>query len=202
MTEEAYKRFQAWVEDKEANPIYASVRGSVYRAALEKEPERTVKILKDEWFNTKSVDGKLVCLSALGLVKDPEIVEKSILTFNFNTAPAHDSVPSADMHALGAMLGANTVARPIQWKFLKENYDAAISKLGNPIVVDRYMNLSLSKFTSLEAVEDIEAFFKDKDTKSFDRTLETVKDKIRGRAAYKKRDSAALKEWLAANQYI
>ena len=199
--EEAYKRFNAWAEDPEANPIYASIRGSVYRSALEKDPARAVDLLKKEWFNTKSVDGKLVCLSVLGLCKDADLVKNNLLPFNFNTTPASNSVPSADMHALGNSLAVNRVARPIQWQFIKDNYDAAISKLGNPIVVDRFINLSLSKFTTLDAVKDIEEFFKDKDTKSFDRTLETAKDKIRGRAAYKERDAAALKEWLVANGY-
>ncbi|KAK0388040.1 hypothetical protein NLU13_4284 [Sarocladium strictum] len=200
-TEEAYKRFNAWAENPDANPIYASIRGSVYRSGLEKDPARAVELLKKEWFNTKSVDGKLVCLSVLGLCKDTDLLKKSIIPFNFNTTPASDSVPSADMHALGNSLAVNRVARPIQWQFFKDNYDAAISKLGNPIVVDRYINISLSKFTSLDDVQDIETFFKDKDTKSFDRTLETVKDKIRSRAAYKERDAAALKEWLGANGY-
>lgn len=85
---------------------------------------------------------------------------------------------------------------------MKANWDAVIAKLGNPVVVDRYMNLSLSRFTDEAVVQDIEEFMKDKDTKSFDRTLGTVKDKIRGRAAYKARDAAALKEWLGVNGYI
>jgi hypothetical protein len=41
----------------------------------------------------------------------------------------------------------------------------------------------------------------DKDTSSFNRTLGTVKDKIRGRAAYRERDSEKLKEWLSAHGY-
>jgi hypothetical protein len=64
------------------------------------------------------------------------------------------------------------------------------------------VRVSLGSFTDDSVVDEIDQFFKDKDTKSFDRTLETVKDKIRGRAAYKKRDAASLKEWLGANKYL
>lgn len=105
------------------------------------------------------------------------------------------------MHALGGGLGGNRIARPLQWEFVKQNYDAVVAKLGNPIVVDRFINVSLRRFTDEAAIADIEEFFKDKDTKSFDRTLGTVKDKIRGNAAYKQRDGEALKKWLGENGY-
>lgn len=85
---------------------------------------------------------------------------------------------------------------------MKKNWDACVAKLGNPVVVDRYINVSLSRFTDEAVIKDIEDFMKDKDTKSFDRTLETVKDKISGRAAYRLRDAAVLKQWLGANGYI
>lgn len=85
---------------------------------------------------------------------------------------------------------------------MKNNWDLAVAKLGNPIVVDRYVGISLNTFTDVAILDEIEQFFKDKDTSSFDRTLETAKDRIRGRAAYKKRDSDALKQWLSSNGYF
>ncbi|KAH6885724.1 peptidase family M1-domain-containing protein [Thelonectria olida] len=200
--EEAFKRFNAWVEDAEANPLPPPLRVAIWRAAINKEPARTVEILKKEWFTTKSVDGKLFSLSVLGLVKDEELLLKEIIPFNFNQSPPSNAVPSGDMHVLGGSVSANIIGRPLQWKFMKENWDAVIAKLGNPVVVDRYINTSLSRFTNLEAIDDIQAFMKDKDTKSFDRTLGTVIDKIRGRAAYRERDTAVLKEWLGAHGYL
>ncbi|CZS77032.1 unnamed protein product [Fusarium graminearum] len=197
----ALKRFNAWVEDPEANPIPAPLRVAVWRAAMIKEPARTVEILKKEWLNTKSIDGKLLSLSVLGTVKDAEILKKDVIPFNFNQSPPSNAVPAGDMHVLGGSVANNVVGRPVQWQFMKDNWDAVITKLGNPVVVDRYMNLSLSRFTDVSAVEDIEKFMADKDTSSFNRTLGTVKDKIRGRAAYRERDSEKLKEWLSAHGY-
>lgn len=160
-----------------------------------------MEILKKEWFTTKSIDGKMLCLSALSAPEDEQIL-KDLVAFNFNTGPPNNANNAADMHVLGMGLSGNPVGRQVQWTFMKNNWDACVSKLGNPIVVDRFVRVSLGGFTDVAVVEDIEQFFKDKDTKSFDRTLETVKDKIRGRAAYKARDSALLKEWLGANGYL
>lgn len=201
VTEEALKRFNTWVENPEAGSIPAPLRVAVWRAAIMKEPARTVEILKKEWFNTKSIDGKLLSLSVLGTVKDAELLAKEVIPFNFNESPPSNAVPAGDMHVLGGSVASNVIGRPLQWQFMQDNWDAVITKLGNPVVVDRYMKLSLGSFTNVSAVDEIEKFMADKDTSSFNRTLETVKDKIRGRAAYRERDSEKLKEWLSAHGY-
>jgi aminopeptidase N len=42
------------------------------------------------------------------------------------------------------------------------------------VVLNRVVTLSLRKFSSKEKAQDIEAFFKDKDVKGFDRGLNQV----------------------------
>ncbi|KAI8231737.1 Aminopeptidase 2 [Colletotrichum sp. SAR 10_96] len=204
VTEEATKRFNAWVEDPKANPLHPALRTPVFRVAVKNDTARAVEVLKKEWFTTPAIDGKEVCLSNLGFVRDTEIIKKTLLPFLWNKsppAPASDSIPSADMHMLGSAFAGNSVARQLQWNYLKNNWEACVEKLSNPIVVDRFIQVSLGKFTDFDSVKDIESFFADKDTSAFSRTLETVKDKVRGRAAYRERDAASLKEWLVANKY-
>ena len=72
---------------------------------------------------------------------------------------------------------------------------------GNMVVLDRFLRLSLNKFTDLEAEQDIATFFKGKDNRGYDRTLGVVSDTIKGRAAYRKRDKEILLEWLKAHSY-
>ncbi|KAL7906930.1 peptidase family M1 domain-containing protein [Trichoderma velutinum] len=199
---EALKRFNAWVENPEANAIPPSLRGAVWRAGLDDNAARNVEVLKNEWFSTKAIDGKLIALAALSTVDDADIIKNNLIPFNFNTSPPQNAVPAADMHVLGGNLALHPTGRSLQWEFMKNNWDLAVAKLGNPIVVDRFVGLSLKTFTDAAILDDIEQFFKDKDTHSFDRTLETAKDRIRGRAAYKKRDSDALKQWLSSNGYF
>lgn len=132
-----------------------------------------------------------------------KLIQETILPFLFNLsppAPASDSVPTADLHTLGGALAANSVARPLLWKYLQGNWDVATKKMANPVILDRFIKV-LGKFTDAKYIEEIDVFFKDKDTSFFDRTLEQVKDSIRGRAAYRERDAAVLKEWLSAHGY-
>lgn len=196
---EAMRRFDEWVASNGAKAIHASLRGPVWSTAVIKDPVRAVEVLKKEWLETKSVDGKIISLSAMARVHDPELINTTILPFNFGKAS--DCVPAADMHVLGRGLADQPVGRKLQWQYLQHNWDACSSKLGNPIVVDRFISTSLNRFTDASDVEDIDLFFKDKDTHSFDRTLRTVKDTVLARAAYKKRDQASLREWLRAHHY-
>jgi aminopeptidase N len=106
------------------------------------------------------------------------------------------------MHSLGTSLAANSVARNLQWEYTRENWDKLTTKMANPVVLDRFVKISLNKFIDDKFITEIDQFFENKDTSSFDRTLEQVKDAIRGRAAYYRRGAALLKEWLQANGYI
>ncbi|EON96044.1 putative peptidase family m1 protein [Phaeoacremonium minimum UCRPA7] len=200
--EEAFSRFNAY---KESKSLTADLRTPVFRVALQRDPVGATAFLKDEWYNTTAVDGKEVLLLVLGHVSDPEVIKSTLLPFLFNIsppAPAKDSIPSADMHILAGSLANNRVARPLLWEFMKNNWDDIEKKIsGNPILLDRLIKVSLSKFADYGMLEEIDSFFADKDKTRFDRTLEQVKDLIRGRAAYKERDAAVLKEWLTTNGY-
>lgn len=205
VTEEALKRFKAYAASPKENKLQADLRSPVYRVALKSDPSGTTTFLKNEWYEAPAVDSTSLCLSVLGSCSDETVIKNTLLPFLVNIsppAPASESVPPADMHMLAGALSANRVARPLLWTFVKENWAQIQEKIGgNPIVVDRFVNVSLSKFTSYKCVEEIEAFFKDKDTSAYNRTLESAKDKVRGRAAYRERDVAVLKEWLVANKY-
>lgn len=205
VTEEALKRFAAHSASPKDNPLHADLRSPIYRVALKSDPVGTTTFLKEQWYTTDAVDGKEVCLTVLGNCTDESVITSTLIPFVFNLsppAPASDSVPAGDAHYLSSTLAANRVARPLLWQFVKENWAQVEKKLGgNPIILDRFVNVTLSKFTTFKDVEDIDAFFKDKDRTAFDRTLETAKDKVRGRAAYRERDAGVLKEWLSANGY-
>ncbi|KAI1388603.1 peptidase family M1-domain-containing protein [Hypoxylon trugodes] len=201
--EKAKSLFNSWAD--KGTPLHPNLRTVAYRTAIKTDPARTVPILKKEWYTGASIDGREVCLASLGHVRDLELITKSILPFNCDLsppAPPSESVPSGDMHTLGSALSTNSVARPIQWKYIQENWEKLTTKMANPVVLDRFVKLTLQRFTDTKYIAEIDAFFKDKDTSAFDRTLEQVKDAIRGRAAYRERDAENIKEWLGANGYL
>jgi aminopeptidase N len=196
--EKGTQLFEAWSEKGTAlNP---SLRSVVYRAGVKANPVKAYEVLKKEWETTTSPDGKDFALAALGAIRDEDTIANKVIPFLFSTGTV--SVPTADMHSLGMNLANNSAARPLLWKYLQENWAQACAKMANPIILDRFVKTSLSKFTDAKSLEELDAFFQDKDTSAFDRTLEQVKDAVRGRAAYRTRDANLLKEWLTANKYV
>jgi hypothetical protein len=198
---EAVKRFDAFaVGQREA--VHPDLRIPIFRAGVRANPSAAVTFLQKEWATTPAVDGKEVALQAIGYATDTEVINTSILPFNMGPDKA-TTVPAGDVHIIASVLAAGTVGRKAQWEWIQKSWEShIIPKIGgNPIVLDRFVNLALPKFSDRQSLEEIEAFFKGKDTKAFDRTLETVKDKIRGRIAYRERDAAGLREWLVARGY-
>ena len=61
--------------------------------------------------------------------------------------------------------------------------------------------MGLPKFSDLKTRDEIDAFFKDRDTTMFTRSLVIVHDSITGNAAYKERDEKQLLEWLKVHGY-
>ncbi|KAI1863297.1 uncharacterized protein JN550_009617 [Neoarthrinium moseri] len=196
--EKGAQLFDTW--SKDGTGLNPSLRSVVYRAGVKTDPAKAFDVLKREWGTSTSPDGKDFALAAVGHIRDENLINNKVIPFLFNMSS--DSVASADMHSLGAVLSGNSAARPLLWKFFQDNYDLATKKMANPIVLDRFIRVTLNKFTDAKYLDEIDAFFRGKDTSAFDRTLEQVKDVVRGRAAYRQRDAAAIKEWLAANQYI
>ena len=169
---------------------------AVFRIAIENGGKSEYETVKQEYLSTTSVDGKEICLQAMGRVKAKDLIE-DFLDFQFS-----DKVAIQDNHTGSIALSMNNKARDTLWSYIKANWDRVHAKLSqNMIVLDRYLKTSLSRFASHEAERDIANFFKDKDTTGYDRGLVQVADSIRANADYKKRDEKIVEEWLVAHGF-
>ena len=56
--------------------------------------------------------------------------------------------------------------------------------------------------TSMEAVHEIEAFFKDKSTKGFDQALAQSLDAVRAKANWVERDAKDVRSWLGERGFL
>ena len=190
----AQSQWKAYI--KNGTPIHPSLRLPVYRIIVTEDGEEAYNSLKQEYASTTSIDGKEICLQAMGRVQSPELA-REFLNFQFS-----DKVATQDVHSGSIVLAANPKTRDVLWSYIKEHWSIVHKKLaGNPVVLDRYLKQSLSKFTSLEVDEDIQKFFETKDTKGYDRGLVQVSDTVRSNAGYKDRDEKLVLEWLETHGY-
>lgn len=169
---------------------------AVFQIAIRELGEPAYKAVREEYLNTTSIDGKETCLLALGKVQTTALAD-DFLDFQFS-----DKVATQDVHSGSISLAANSKVRSALWDYIKQHWEAVHHKLsGNPVVLDRYLKTTLAKFASHEIEKDIASFFRDKDTKGYDRGLIQVSDTVKANASYKERDEAIVLEWLKAHEY-
>lgn len=203
---EANRRFTAYQIDPLSNPIPPNLRAMVFRVAVTTNPVDVVPFLIEEWEKTDTIDGKEICLTALGHADNLGLVEQQVLPMLFNMpwdSAQLKSVPPSDMQFLATSLAGNPATRLLQWTWMKSHWSSLESKIGkNSTILYCLVGATLYTLTDTSILTEIEKFFEDLDTTAFAHTLEVAKDRIRGRAGYLQRDDAKLREWLTANGYV
>lgn len=192
---EGKKRFEAWkAGDQKA--IHQNLRSAVFKMTVANGGKDEWNTIKEEYLKTTSVDGKEICLSALGRSKDKELVTQLL---EFATS---ETVPPQDAHTAIVATAANNTNRLVGWEFTRDQWERVKKRLGvSNIVLDRWIKMGFTNFADKEVAKDIENFFKDKDTTAFARSLVIISDSISANANYKARDEKVLLEWLQANGY-
>ena len=193
--DEAQRRFEAY-RSGDTNAIHNNLRSAIFQIVVREGGKPAYEAVQEEYSRTTSIDGKETCLIAMSKVQTPDLVN-DFMDFQFS-----NEVATQDVHAGSWSLAANPKARDTFWAYIKQNWELVSKKLGgNPVVLDRFLKLSLSKFVSYEFEKDMRTFFEGKDTKGYDRGLVQVSDGVKANAAYKEREQELVLEWLKAHGY-
>ncbi|KIX08936.1 uncharacterized protein Z518_00014 [Rhinocladiella mackenziei CBS 650.93] len=192
---EGKKKFAAW-KSGDARAIHQNLRGVIFNLAVANGGQEEYDTVKAEFKRTTSVDGKEICISALGRSKNPDHAWDLLV---FVTS---EDVPPQDAHGGIVAVSANNETRGVAWEFTKTKWERVSKRLAvTNVVIDRWIKMGLPKFSDTAIRDDITEFFKDKDTGAFSRSLVIVSDTITGNANYKQRDEAQLLEWLKTHGY-
>ena len=193
---QARRRFELWSTGKDKSAVHTNLRSSIFGIVISEGGRPEYEAVQEEYLHTDSVDGKEICLAALGRSKDAILV-KEYLDFIFS-----DKVAIQDVHSGAVSLAANSKVRHVLWEYIKNNWAAVEARLSaNNVVFERFVRMGLSKFADHGTGADISSFFQNKDTSAYDRALVIVSDSIRTNARYKERDERLVLEWLQAHGY-
>lgn len=185
------------MSNKDSKTIPPDLRSAIFGINLQNGGPEEYQAVKLEYLHTTSPDGKEICLRSLGKTEDPALA-KDFLEFFLS-----EKVPIQDIHVGAISLAANNKLRDLLWQAVKANWETIETRLSsNPIVLDRFLRVGLQKFADHETEKEIVTFFKDKDTKRFERSLVIISDSVRGNANYKERDQQVILEWLQAQGYV
>nr|POF17706.1 aminopeptidase 1 [Quercus suber] len=193
---EAQKRFDQYMAGDTA-AIHPSLRAAVYKTAIKYGGQPAYQKVRDEYLNTKAIDGKEIALQSMGQVQTPDLA-LDYLKFGFSPA-----VAIQDVHSVSTSLANNSKVRIANWDYIKAEWPMIRAKLSdNMVVLERFVRMSLQKYASHEVEQDIASFFKDKDNTGYDRGLAVVSDTIKGNARYRERDMENIRAWLKAKEYL
>ena len=190
---EGKKRFEAW---KLGGKLDQNLRAVVLNMNIASGGRSEYDTVKQEYLRSTSVNAKEACLQALGRTKDPQLA-RNLLEF-----VTSGDVPIQDSHYGPGAVAANNSTRNEVWNFTKTQWKRLNDRLAvNHVCMDRWMKLGLNSYSDHAIERDISEFFKDKDTRAYDRSLIVVSDTIKGNANYKERDEKLVLEWLEAHGY-
>lgn len=192
---EGQKKFAAW-KSGDDKAIHQNLRGVIFNLAVANGGQEEYDTIKAEFKKTTSADGKEICIQALGRSKDPTHAWDLL---EFVTS---EEVAPQDAHGGIVAISNNNDTRFVAWEFTKQKWDHVFKRLSvTSVVIDRWIKMGLPKFSDLEIRDQIDEFFKDKQTGQFSRSLVVVHDTITGNAKYKERDELQVLEWLKAHGY-
>ncbi|CAH01543.2 M1 family metallopeptidase [Kluyveromyces lactis] len=191
----ALKMFEKYTSgDSNAIPplIKSSVFGTVARDGNAKNYEKLFAIYK----NPSSSDEKLSALRCLGRFEDPALMKRT-LGYLFD-----GTVLNQDIYIpMGGMRGHKEGIKTL-WAWTKENWDALHKKFPPSLtMLGSILTVATSGFTSRQAIDEIEDFFKDKSTKGFDQSLAQTLDTITSKANWVDRDREVVVKFLKEHNY-
>lgn len=192
-TREAFEKYIKG--DKDA--ISPNIRASIFNSIASKGGEAEYEALLNIYKNPQSIDEKITALRALGRFENVEILKKVLaLTMDGSVRPQDIYIPLQGMRA--SAIGIKTL-----FGWLKNNWDE-IQKMLPPglTMLSSVVKVCTSGFTSMEQYHEVEDFFKDKDTKGYDKSLAQSLEVIKGNANWVARDGNDVKQWLKSHGYL
>ncbi|CCH58812.1 hypothetical protein TBLA_0A10340 [Henningerozyma blattae CBS 6284] len=180
--------------DKKAIP--ALIKPAVFSAAAREGSvenyEKLLKIFK----NPVSTDEKLSALRCLGRFKDAKLLERTLGLLSDGTVLNQDIyIPMQGMRTHKEGIEALWAWIKVNWDDIVKRLPPGLSMLGSVIII------GTSGYTTFEAKNDIEKFFKDKSTKGFDQSLAQSLDTITSKAQWVSRDRDVVLKYLKDNGY-
>lgn len=192
----AFEMFEKFAAGDRA-ALHPNLRGSVYSVVLSYGGKKEYEALVKEYETAKSSDERNAALRSLGRARDPELIQRT-LAYSLSK-----HVKDQDIYLPLAGLRAHREGIEAFWAWMKENWETLRQKMPPSFtLLGSVVSMATSSFTKEDQLKDVEAFFKDKSTKGFDRNLAQSSDAVRAKMGWLSRDGEAVEGWLKANKYL
>ncbi|KAJ5225337.1 hypothetical protein N7468_006562 [Penicillium chermesinum] len=177
--------------------IHPNIRGSVFTIVLKNGGSKEYEVILDRFRNAPTSDEKTTALRCLGAAEDPELIKR---TLDLATS---GEVKNQDIYMPLGGLRNHTAGIQARWTWLKENWDEIYKRLPPSLgMLGTVVQLTTASFSTQAQLDEVDAFFKSKDTKGYDRAVSQSLDAIRAKVNWINRDREDVETWLNKNQYL
>ncbi|KAK2794815.1 Aminopeptidase 2 mitochondrial [Onygenales sp. PD_10] len=188
-----FSRFSAG----EITAIHPNIRGSVFDIVLRNGGEKEYNVVLDRYRNAPTSAEKNTALRCLGSAESPELIKRTL------DLCLSEEVRAQDIYMPLSGLRNHTAGVTARWEWLKANWDAITKRLPPSFsMLGSVIQLSTGSLCTEAQLNDVETFFKNKDQKGFDRSLQQSLDSIRAKAGWLQRDRQDVETWVKDNGYI
>lgn len=177
--------------------VHPNLRGSVFAMCVRDGDESDWQALLDRFHSAPTADERNTCLRALGRTKDDKIVAKTLdLALSGQVKMQDIYMPIGGLSSTAKGIEARFAWMTKNWDLLVENLPPSMTMLSSVV------SICVNGFTNDAQKAKVEDFFKDKDKKGFNRSLEQSFDSIQAKANWLNRDREDVENWLKQKGYL
>lgn len=177
--------------------VHPNLRASVFAMVLRDGGVKEWDALLARYHSAPTADEKNTCLRSLGRARSPELIEKTL------KLALSGEVKTQDIYMPIGGLGTTSTGIEQRFEWMRKNWDELVEKLPPSMtMLSSVVSICVAGFTSEKQVRQVEDFFKDKDQKGFDRSLQQSIDSIRAKANWLERDGDDVLGWLKESGYL
>ncbi|TBU29067.1 peptidase family M1-domain-containing protein [Dichomitus squalens] len=189
VVKELTSRFDHFLKTGDDSKIPSDLTGVVFRTAVREGGRSEWEAIKRVVLAPKNPYQGLSAMRAMGASKDLGLAEE---TFQFILNEARDQ----DTFYYAGGLQRNFVTRKFVAEKFKEHFATFEKRYAGNFGLIRWTEICFTGLSSEKDYEETSAFFKGKDTSKFDMALKQTLDSIKARAAWVKRSTGELTQWL------
>ncbi|SNX84196.1 probable AAP1 - alanine/arginine aminopeptidase [Melanopsichium pennsylvanicum] len=193
---EIKKRFDHTVATGDDSQIHPDLLRTVFSRAVEHGGEKEYEAVLAIYRKPQTPTHKIAAMLALGAPTEAKLLDRTVEFLYSN------EVKEQDFMYFFAALSGNPKGRRIIWEATKARWDVLSKRFAGNFSLSRLIEYSFSAFSSEKDAQDVEDFFKGKDTAKFSMGLSQGLDAVRSKARWVERDSKDVEEWLKSNGYL
>ncbi|KAI9743848.1 MAG: Aminopeptidase 2 mitochondrial [Claussenomyces sp. TS43310] len=187
----AKRMFRTRYYDGDRSALHPSLGQAVNAIVLPEGNSEDYDIIQKIFRTADDADERREALRSLGFFHNPDLLHATLNLILSSEVKSQDvSLPLA-----GLMQSSITSVRC--WEWCKRNLEALLSKIGDHFGGGGgLVALLVTGIPTQEHLEDVQAFFDDRDTQPYDRQLAQGLDELRVKIKWVRRDREDVKAWL------